>query len=462
MKFLIRFLAVKWMFWLPVLLGAAALHFSFERDTALERVPVAELSRTFRVIQIPKTEFVPRALGYGTARPQKVWRAVAEVQGKLAYVHPDVSSGAIVREGARLLEVEKTEYELEHQRLLAELKKSRNELAALDLREANLKTMIEIETRSLEFARNEVERLRRLAESNAATRSQLDTAQRTLLEQLRALQSQRYELDLMPTQRRTLQATIDSQEARVKDAEIDLRRTEIIVPFDSRLRDFDLQEGQFVTIGEVLFEADGLDATEVVAEVSVEKAATLIDPTQMSLGQIMEVLASRDTTSIRDLFRLDATIRVSAGDLEASWEARFINASSDVDPKTRTIGFVTVVDRPYEKTIPGERPPLVRGVFCEVELRGTPRANRIVVPRDAIYGDHVYLVNDQSRLERRRVVVELIQSGVAVIRSGLEGGETLVVSDPTPAIDGQLVETVTDEELLQALIAQANGKERLR
>jgi hypothetical protein len=80
----------------------------------------------------------------------------------------------------------------------------------------------------------------------------------------------------------------------------------------------------------------------------------------------------------------------------------------------------------------------------------------------AIHGDHVYVLNGQSRLERRAVDVELVQSDIAVIRSGLEAGETLVVSDPTPAIDGQLVQAVFDDELLEAVIAQANGKERLR
>ncbi len=395
-------------------------------------------------------------------RPQKVWRAVAEVQGKLDYVHPEISSGTIVREGTKLLGIEKTEYELEHQRLKADLQKSQNELAELDLHEANLELMIEIEDRSLLFARNEVDRLRRLSESNAATRTQLDAAQRSLLQQLGALETQRHELKLMPSRRRTIQATIDAQEARVKDAEIDIQRTEIIVPFDCRLGEFDLEKGQFVATGQILLEADGLDATEVVAQVAVEKAATLIDPTQMSLGQIMAVLASRDTTSIRDLFQVDATVRATAGELESTWEARFVNSSSQIDPKTRTIGFVTVVDRPYEKVIPGERPPLVRGVFCEVELGGRARTNQIVIPRLAVHGDHVYIVNDRSRLERRAVVVEFVQSDIAVIRSGLRAGETLVVSDPTPAIDGQLVQAESDDALLQSVIAQANGKERLR
>ena len=115
------------------------------------------------------------------------------------------------------------------------------------------------------------------------------------------------------------------------------------------------------------------------------------------------------------------------------------------------------VDRPYEKIIPGRRPPLLNGTFCRVTLTGEPRAGQIVVPRSAIRDGGVFVLDADSRLRRREIDVQFAQGSFAVIGGGLQGGETLVVSDPTPAVDGMLVDAKPDDEMLAALIAEATA-----
>ena len=105
----------KWMFLPPVVLGGVVLLISFSKSARLEPAPFSERWRTLRVIAVPETEFVPRVLGYGAARPEKVWRAVAEVQGKLSYVDPELRAGAMVVKGVKLLTIDKTEYVLIHE-----------------------------------------------------------------------------------------------------------------------------------------------------------------------------------------------------------------------------------------------------------------------------------------------------------------------------------------------------------
>ena len=97
-------------------------------------------------------------------------------------------------------------------------------------------------------------------------------------------------------------------------------------------------------------------------------------------------------------------------------------------------------------------------MFCEVELRGAALENRIVVPRTSVRGGAVYLVDDNSRLERRPVEVAFSQGGFSVISTGLEGDERLVVSDPTPAIEGMLVEATLDQEIRMNVIHEAGGE----
>ena len=74
----------------------------------------------------------------------------------------------------------------------------------------------------------------------------------------------------------------------------------------------------------------------------------------------------------------------------------------------------------------------------------------------------VYLVNRENRLELRPVEVAFSQGGFSVIAKGLSGGESLVVSDPTPAIEGMLVEPTLDDQIRANLVAEAAGEGELR
>jgi multidrug efflux pump subunit AcrA (membrane-fusion protein) len=119
---------------------------------------------------------------------------------------------------------------------------------------------------------------------------------------------------------------------------------------------------------------------------------------------------------------------------------------------------VVAVDRPYEKAMPGERPPLTAGMFCRVELQAPVRPGSVVVPRTAIHDDSVFVIDQERRLQKKQVEVDFVQSEFVVIKSGLSGGETVVVSDPSPAIIGMKVSPVTDEGLKQHLLALSRGK----
>ena len=123
--------------------------------------------------------------------------------------------------------------------------------------------------------------------------------------------------------------------------------------------------------------------------------------------------------------------------------------------------MIAVVDKPYDKMIPGVRPPLMQGMYCEVEVRGKPKSGRILIPRVALHGDEVYLIEDE-RLVWRAVGVDFSLGDFVCLADGLVGGETLIVSDPIPAIEGMLVDAKNDEALERRLTDVASGKAALR
>ena len=115
------------------------------------------------------------------------------------------------------------------------------------------------------------------------------------------------------------------------------------------------------------------------------------------------------------------------------------------------------MDNPYQNIQPGVKPPLVKGMFVEVEIKGTPVPDQIVVPRSTVTNDLVYVVDETNRLQRREVKTKLAGANFLVVESGLTVGERIVVSDILPAIDGMLLEPVNDSETLKRLIGEAQA-----
>jgi multidrug efflux pump subunit AcrA (membrane-fusion protein) len=105
------------------------------------------------------------------------------------------------------------------------------------------------------------------------------------------------------------------------------------------------------------------------------------------------------------------------------------------------------------------RPPLIKGLFVDVELKGRPRPDSLVVPIAALNNGKVFVVGEDNRLEIRDVVTGLIGSEYAVIESGLNENERIVVSDLVPAIKGMLLEPVPDATSLSRLIRLATAAE---
>jgi RND family efflux transporter MFP subunit len=253
------------------------------------------------------------------------------------------------------------------------------------------------------------------------------------------VQTLKNRLTLIPTQRRLL----ESQAAR---AERDLDRTRILAPFDLRIANLEVEADQYVGIGQTLFEGDAVDRVEMDVQVPLfalrrlflDRPELVVEPTRIS-EQLPAVVG------------LDPLVRLDLGDHIAEWDAEFVRIDDQVDPQTRTIGVVVAVDRPFEQIIPGLRPPLSKGMFVEVILRGRSFGDRVVVPRSAVRNGAVYLVDDDERLRLQPVELLFSQDDWAVIAEGVAPGDRVVLSDLIPAVPGMLLYPQPDAELAAAL-----------
>lgn len=439
----------------PVVAGVLLLVVLVTQRTPPERSAAAEIVRSVSVIEAPATEWRPRATGFGEARPARTWRAVSEVSGRIIERNPEVETGAILAAGTTLFRIDRTDYELAVADAESALAARQAQLEELETRTENVEQSLAIERRRLAVVQRELERQQRLLDRESVSRAEVDRQQLEYLQQRQAVQDLENTQAQIPPEMRRVEAELDSARTRLKQAQRDLPRTTIRAPFDLRVSEAKPETGQYVGRGETLLRADGVSATEVEAEVPVSRFRSILTS---DLQRHSNAPATLD--QLLNLVGLSAEVRLRAtgsDDAMARWEARVDRISDAIDPSTRTVGVVVVVERPYADARPPEKPPLVKGMYVEVGLCAPRRNPAVVLPRTALHGNRVYLVDEDDRLAIRKPKLRFRGSDFVVIENGIEPGQRVVLSDPVPAIAGMKLAPEDDADARDDLIDSARG-----
>ncbi|TVR99550.1 MAG: efflux RND transporter periplasmic adaptor subunit [Rhodospirillales bacterium] len=438
----------------PLALGIGIIVWQLHLREPPVQEPAREVARSVRVIAVEPTPFVPRAVGFGQVQPKTVWTAVAQVAGKIVERAPNLEPGRLIPAGTVILRIDPSDYELAVARNEATIDSVDAELNELRVQEENLQHSLTIERRAVALAAEDLERKRTLLRQGTVSQASVDEAERRVLSDRRQVRELENQLALIPARRRVLEASLALNRTQLEDARLSLQRTTIRMPFDGRINEVAVERDQFVGVGTTLAVADSIDVAEVNAQVPIEQMSPVVrrdidlsDMTAAELARVPEWLG------------LSAIVQLRTGTLEGDWQARVERISPAVDPETRTVGVVVAVPDPYRQAIPGTRPPLIRNMYVRAEILGPAWRDQLVVPRAAVQrradGPVVYVADDDDRLRRRPVTLGPAQGDIVVIAAGLRPGERVVVSDPTPAIDGMLLAPTADEDLSRRLVAEA-------
>lgn len=423
----------------PIAIGILVLVLAAGGREPPQRVERDELSHPVRVVEALQVDLVPTAEGYGEVRPARVWAAVAEVAGRIVEMHPQLRDGEILPAGTLLLRIDPVDYELK-------LAQARAELAELDVQAENTRASLALDQRNLRLAERERERVADLAAKGTASQSEVDNAERAVINARTAVQNTENTLALLPTRRRLL-------EARLAQAERDLANTVLRAPFDLRVADLAVEQSQYVGVGQTLFRGDSTNRVEIVAQVAMSNLRRLFVGQAQRIPSVAEMQTGlAEFTGFRPLVRMDL------GGTVAEWPAQFVRFSDQVDPLTRTVGLVVAVDRPLDRVIPGQRPPLSKGMFVQVVIRGRVQPGRVVLPRAALRAGQVHLVGPEDRLQIRPVELAFTQGPLAVVDAGVAAGDRVVLSDLVPAVEGMRLAPRPDASVQAIMASAAQGE----
>jgi RND family efflux transporter MFP subunit len=433
-----------WLVAPPIAVGILVLLVVVSSRSGAPREDQGERRMSARVITVHPMEVIPRALGYGEAVPGDTWDAVAQVRGRVVGIHPRLEVGEVIPADTVILRIDTTDYELSIAQIEAQLRE-------LAVGEANTRASLAIERRSFDLSESNLEDKRRLLEQGTISQSAFDETERSALAQRLRVQQLESTLALIPPQRERL-------EVQLTQGQTDLARTEITTPFACRITETAVEVEQFVSVGQVLARTDAIATSEVPAQFFAAHLRPLVQASQLD-----HIPLTPDRFADLDQVGITATARLRVGEFSFEWDARVARVSPQMDPQTRTIGIIVTVDDSYTRAIPGEQPPLMRGMYCEVELRGPPISEALVIPREALHeGNTVYLVDEESRLEVRPVRIAFHQSDFSVIEEGLTPGDAVVVSDLIPAIERMLIDPTEDGERSESLAAEAGALRSVR
>jgi multidrug efflux pump subunit AcrA (membrane-fusion protein) len=414
-------------------------------------------SRAVEVITARQIPFRSRVTAYGNVEPAITLNSMAEVSGKISYVHPNLKSGETIPAGTLVVRIDAEDYARSLKQTEQDLKASQSTLAELEVEEKSTRRSLELAQKNLEVGEAELKRVRDVYQQQLVAKSSLDSEEQKVISLRQQVEDLQGRINGYASRRQSIAAQIARAEEEVQNRATILGRTEVTLPFDARIGSVSVDRDEFVSVGSLLFEAIDLKGVEISAQLPITSMRKLVSHLE-SRGDVARQFVLTGGR-VNESLQLGARVRLVQDMPEAVWDARVLRVSEAIDPTRQTLGIVVGVDNPYQKIIPGRRPPLLKGMYTAVDLFA-PERPAMVIPRRALHEGRVYIAGDDDRLLIREVDVQMVQGDLIVIRAGIEAGERIIVTDLVPVIEGMPLQVNLDRETESYLDKRAVGAEQ--
>lgn len=371
-------------------LGIAVAYYIFSTKAPVKRKPARALELTVETQVLEPQSFGVRIDTQGVVEPRTTTTLIPRISGEIINVSSHFRPGGFFEKGDTLLTIDQSDYKLD-------IKTAQADLAEAQFNFAQEQAQAQLATDNWE----------RLGRQQAAS-----------------------DLALHKPQLARAKAAVDSAGAKLQKIELDLQRTQIKAPYAGRILEQFVDVGQYVSPGNPLVKIFATDYVEIRLPIT-EKQRGMLDLPRAYSGEPI------DTKSAAE-----ATITAAMGGKDYSWSGRVIRTEGSVDKSTRQVYLIAQVDYPY-KRMQDDRPPLEIGQFVKAEIQGKKLEAVYVLPRTAIQGnDTILLVDQDDRLQRKKIDILWETRDQLVVRNGLIPGERLCVTYVPFAANGAKVKSI--------------------
>lgn len=376
----------QWLIGLFILVCGAALvwHYDIGQSQSQQQGPGGRGGRGGRGPELPPVRVVPaetRSIAVtlkalGTVTPVNTVIVRSRLDGELIRVH--FTEGQRVKAGEILAEIDPRPYQV----ALAQAEGQRVENQA-----------------RLTNARDDLEKLRSLFERQLVPRQQL-TAQESLVKQL--------------------EGSVQSNDAQVSNAKLQLSFTKVLAPISGRLGLRQVDIGNLVRSG---------DANGIVVITQMQPISVLFTVPESDLPAVLDALRSGNSPAVEAWDRAETTL-LATGTLQT--------VDNQIDPTTGTIKLRAIFQNSDEKLFPNQ--------FVNINLKLSTVRAATVVPAAAIqrasFGTFVYVIKPDNKATIRKVTLGVSEGERVAITDGIAPGERVVLEGVDALREGVTVEIV--------------------
>ena len=366
-----------------LLLAVSAIMVIHQTEPKAERTSASK--RTAMLVEVTQGEygtFQPEIRVMGTVRPEKEIVLSPRVGGEVISISPSFTPGGFVDEGEVLLQIDPSDYEVVLLQRQSELRQ-----ASADLQ--------------LELGRQ-------------------DLAQKDYEELKGTISSENKSLVLRTPQLNTVRSRVESAEAAVQRAKLDLERTRIRAPFAAHIINREVNVGSQVSPGEPLGKLVGIAQYWVEASVPVSNLRW-IDFSEARGSAEPGVHIRNRAAWPKESFRVGSVHRL-IGELE--------------DQTRLARVLITVADPLSHAPESAGLPPLMIGSFVEARIAGVPIQDVTRIDRDYVrQGDTVW-IDENGVLRIRDMDIVYRDDKFAYVRSGLSNTDNVVTTNLATVFDG--------------------------
>jgi multidrug efflux pump subunit AcrA (membrane-fusion protein) len=421
-----------------IILGALVLFVAITLKPSPKLQENYDKARLVDVMVLTKQNSAPQIIGYGRVSPKNTWQGIAEVKGKIIYRHPDLESGRLIPKGTLVLKIDPLEYQLKIAQAEANLNSSKVQLGRIDQEEQNINASLSIEQQKLTLTGQEYKRKSSLKQKNLISNSDLENEKKLFLAQRNLIQELTSRLELLPDDKKVIQAQISVNQALLADTHRQLENTRFTLPFDARIANVNIEQAQAVSVGAILFEAYQPGIMEIKAEMSLQDADTLRDSIPPSFNAQL--------ASIEKL-NFNASVELLIGDSTHRWPAKLTRIAEKINPDQATLGFYLEVKQDVKK-LELSNTPLTKGMFVTAKVRGVGSLH-FVVPEKALHGEHIYIMDEQNKLQIKPVTIIFRNAQGVAISGEIKAFDQLILNDLIPAIAGMSLKTYETDSMTE-------------
>jgi len=367
---------------LVLVAGAAGMKLMINAKKEQTKRPAQHQGALVETVDLFSVEQQIEIKANGTVQARKMVELVPQVGGQVIDIAETFLAGAFFMEDDLLFKIDPTDYELALERARAREVSARFEMAKME--------------GQARVAQQEWSRMHPDGEQPENP------------------------LVLYGPQLESAKSALASAVAEVKQAELNLERTQVRAPFNCIVKSERVERGQLVLAGQSVASLRGTDRAELIIPVTYSDLSWLKVPRRGGSGS-------------------KALVKLGFNGHTRVWEGFIERSLGEVDPQGRMIRLVVTVPDPYgleQQDAPAEL-FLAEGLFVDVTLIGKSIENAFEIPTAALReGEFVWIFDPAMKLNIRRVELIRNQGESVWVKGDIRSGEKLILTYVPGAVDG--------------------------